>query len=497
SSGNDTLDGGAGADTMAGSTGNDTYIVDDAGDVVVELANEGTDTIQSSISYSLSANVENLTLTGTAAINGTGNELNNIITGNSNANVLTGGAGNDTYVVDNTGDVVTEFANEGTDTVQSSVSYTLGAEVENLTLTGTAAINATGNELDNILTGNSGSNVLDGGLGADTLSGGSGSDTYYVDNAADVVIEGITVGTDTIYSTVSYVLPANVENLVLLGTTDLNGWGNTLNNVINGNSGANLLSGDAGTDTLLGNSANDILQGGIGNDSLSDIAGNNLLDGGAGSDTLTGANNNDLFLGGVGSDLINTGSGMDMIAFNTGDGQDTVVASTDTDNTISLGGGIRYSDLSLSKSGNNLVLNIGAADSVTLQNWYASPLNHSVLNLQVVVEASLDYNASSADILLNQKIQNFDFNTLVSHFDTALANNTSWDLMNDLLSVHLAGSDTQAIGGDLAYQYNMSGTLAGIGLASAQAELGNASFGSASQDLQSLASLQVGAVRLG
>src|SRR5262249_52715447 len=152
-SGDDTLDGGAGGDTLIGKRGNDTYIVDNAGDSVVENANEGNDLVQSSVSYTLGANVENLTLIGTAAINGTGNNLANRLTGNSAANVLNGGGGNDTYYV-STGDSVVEAANGGTDTVYSDVTFILGANVENLTLTGTGAINGTGNNLANTLIGN-------------------------------------------------------------------------------------------------------------------------------------------------------------------------------------------------------------------------------------------------------------------------------------------------------------------------------------------------------
>ncbi|WP_296611421.1 calcium-binding protein, partial [Sphingomonas sp.] len=194
--GNDRLEGGAGADTLIGGTGDDTYVWDGI-DTIVENAGEGNDTVESAITASLAAfaNVENLTLTGNAAINGTGDANANVIRGNSAANTLDGGAGadlmyggagDDTYVVDNAGDKVFENANEGTDTVRSSVSFTLGANVENLVLTGTGNINGTGNAGQNTITGNAGSNQLDGGGGGDTLQGGAGNDVYYVRNAGDV-----------------------------------------------------------------------------------------------------------------------------------------------------------------------------------------------------------------------------------------------------------------------------------------------------------------------
>ncbi|MFB2898704.1 DUF4347 domain-containing protein [Aerosakkonemataceae cyanobacterium BLCC-F50] len=225
--GNDTIDGGLGADSLIGGLGNDTYIVDNIGDVIVENLNEGLDTVQSSVTYTLGNNVENLSLTGTGTINGTGNNLDNAIVGNSAKNILTGGAGNDTlnggagndtlnggdgndilngdaggdrmvgnagndtYIVDNTGDTVVESSNSGIDLVQSSISWTLSSNVENLTLTGTA-INGTGNSLNNAIVGNSANNILTGGAGNDTLTGGEGSDRFVYnsfDNRTDIITD--------------------------------------------------------------------------------------------------------------------------------------------------------------------------------------------------------------------------------------------------------------------------------------------------------------------
>lgn len=189
------ITGNSAANRLTGDLGNDTYVVG-AGDSIIETAAEGVDTVQTGLTYALGANLENLALTGGGAVNGTGNSLNNVITGNSAANRLTGDLGNDTYVV-GAGDSVVEAVNEGVDTVRSDLTYTLGVNLENLVLIGAANVNGTGNAFDNILTGNVGNNLLNGAAGADVLRGAAGNDTYVIDNAGDVVTEDANEGTDT------------------------------------------------------------------------------------------------------------------------------------------------------------------------------------------------------------------------------------------------------------------------------------------------------------
>jgi Ca2+-binding RTX toxin-like protein len=442
--GNDILNGGAGNDALIGAGGNDTYVVGSAGDVVTEAVNEGVDWVQSSVTYTLATNVENLTLTGTSAINATGNALDNVLTGNSAANVLTGGAGadtmvggagNDTYVVDNTGDAVIENLNEGTDLVKASVNYTLDANVENLTLAGTSALNGLGNALNNTLTGNAGANVLDGGAGADTLVGGAGNDTYLADNVGDVTTEAASAGTDLVVSSVNWTLAANLENLTLVGTANLNGVGNAIANTIIGNIGNNVLDGGAANDTLVGglgddtyvvNSASDmvteaanegvdlvqsnvtytlsanvedltlngtaavnatgnalanVLKGNSANNTLTASVGNDTLDGGAGADSLIGGTGNDIY-------LLNRGYGSDTITEN-----DTTSGNTDVLQFLS---GISSDQLWFRHSGNNLEVSIiGTTDKATLSNWYSGNPYH--------VE---QFKTSDGKMLLDSQVQN-------------------------------------------------------------------------------------------
>jgi Ca2+-binding RTX toxin-like protein len=390
----DLLDGGAGIDKLTGGAGNDTYVVDNTGDVITETGSDTDDVVKSSVSYTLALGVEQLILTGKAAINATGTADADALTGNDGANILDGlggadtlrgGLGNDIYIVDDAGDDVSENADEGTDLVRSSVSYVLGAELENLELAGKGAINGTGNTLDNKLTGNDGDNRLDGGAGNDTLAGGKGNDTYVVSSGSDKIVEvaGAQGGIDTVESdvTVSLAPFANVENLQLTGSGNVNGAGNALANLLFGNSGDNTLDGGAGNDTLRGGGGTDVLKGGAGNDTylldsatitidegtskdtgdtvqsgLFDInlgtvgagkienaellgsvdldatgnaaantlignSGKNRLDGGAGNDTLMGGDGNDTYL---------LDSAKDVVKESANQGHDTVLTTFNT-----------------------------------------------------------------------------------------------------------------------------------------------------------------------
>ncbi|HEX8641499.1 MAG TPA: calcium-binding protein [Allosphingosinicella sp.] len=330
--GNDILNGGAGADEMRGGLGDDGYVVDDAGDLVVEQADEGDDAILTTlVSLTLGDNVEGLQYQGIGNFTGTGNGLDNLIGGDegndtldgaAGADAMTGGLGNDIYLVDNLGDEAIETdASHGIDTVRSSVSFTLGEHMENLRLTGAETIDGTGNELANFLAGNAAANRLNGAGDADTMAGGAGDDYYIVDNVGDRTFETAGQGIDTVRSTVDYTFGGHVENLILVGP-GANGIGNSQNNVMSGTLGANVLSGENGFDTLNGLGGNDKLFGG-GND--------DLLDGGIGADELYGGVASDTLLGGAGRDLLHGEGGHDLLTG--GEGHDRFYFDTALDRT--------------------------------------------------------------------------------------------------------------------------------------------------------------------
>jgi len=390
-SGDDTLDGGTGYDLMIGGRGNDTYIVNATSDKVTEAADGGIDTVLSSISLDLSkvsAFVEHLTLTGTSGLSGTGNGLDNTLTGNAGANTLsgldgndllkglagkdrllggngndtldggtgndtlTGGTGDDTYIVDSTGDLIVEGANAGTDEIVTQLSWTLSGasdQVEHLTLTGTAAVNATGNAVGNRLTGNSSANRLDGqagddvvrsGAGNDTLMASAGNDTLAGDDGADTYVFSQGDGQDVVEADGldTIVLGAGItrDSLTIgklgevqpdavalgIGTTDritltsAGRWdGLTLRFADGGTlSGVQIMDEARRPRALLldGTSGSDLLQGGRGNDTLNGMAGIDTLEGAAGDDVLLGGDNSDSLDGGTGADTLIGGRGSDI-----------------------------------------------------------------------------------------------------------------------------------------------------------------------------------------
>ncbi len=454
--GNDTLSGGGGKDTMIGGTGDDLYIVDNSLDVIVENPGEGTDRVQSSATYALAANVENLALTGSANINATGNGMDDSLTGNSGNNVLTGLGGADTldggggldtasYAGspsgvnvslstgaasggDAQGDVLLNIENltgsafgdtiegssgdnvlnggAGTDTLTyadalagvnvslalTTAQNTAGAGTDTVSLfenlIGTAyADTLIGSNSGNQITGGDGNDSIDGGGGPDTMIGGTGDDLYVVDNAMDRITENTGEGSDSVFSSATFTLGANVENLTLTGSGNINGTGNSMDNAITGNAGNNVLSGLGGADTLDGGAGVDTVSyagssagvnvslftgavsggdaqgdsisnfenvtGSSFNDTIEGSGGDNVLTGGAGTDTLSYANAGGgvtLSLaiataqatGGAGTDTVTQFENLTGSAFGdvlTGSGAANTIQSGDGNDTVDGGGG--------------------------------------------------------------------------------------------------------------------------------------------------------------
>jgi Ca2+-binding RTX toxin-like protein len=343
--GNDILIGGNGNDTMAGGIGNDVYEVTSVGDVVTELAGAGNDTVWTSLAtYTLGANVENLYFGGSGNFRAIGNALDNTIVGGAGNDVLiggggadtmAGGAGNDVYEVTSVGDVVTELAGGGNDTVWTSLAtYTLGANVENLYFGGSGNFRAIGNALANTIVGGAGNDILIGGNGNDTMAGGIGNDVYEVTSVGDVVTELAGAGSDTIWTSLgTYTLGANVENLYFGGSGNFRATGNDLANTLVGGAGNDVLIGGAGVDTMAGGVGNDVYEvtsagevvtelAGAGNDtvwtSLSSytLGANveNLYFGGSGNFAGTGNALNNTIVGGAGNDVLTGGGGNDLLS---------------------------------------------------------------------------------------------------------------------------------------------------------------------------------------
>jgi serralysin len=369
--GDDVLIGDLGNDTLIGGAGDDTYVIHDVGDVVIESIRKGSDLVASWVSYTLSANVENLTLIDGAAMDGTGNALDNEITGNTDANSLSGGGGNDTLDGGDGDDTLsggsgrdTLLGGDGNDTLDggagkdvlnggggtdtaSYASATAGVKVSLAVTRSQQTVgsgrdtltnieNLSGSEFNDVLTGSStanridggsGNDVVNGGGGTDVLDGGEGSDVYLVTSLADKTAAEITDTGTTGTDELRFAATTAGTLTLLAGDTGLEcvviGMGTGASAVTTGKVALNVdatasangltITGNAGNNTLTGSSTADTLDGGAGNDVLLGGLGNDVLIGGSGQDTLTGGTGNDIFTFNVTKDSSTSATKADVI----------------------------------------------------------------------------------------------------------------------------------------------------------------------------------------
>ena len=461
----------------------------------------------------------------------TGSDGDDALHGDAAANILHGLAGND-MLDGKAGDDVLD-GGTGADRLHGGTGEdTLCGGSGNDELYGDAGADCLqGQDGNDRLYGGTGDDTLDGGAGNDTLNGGAGDDTYLfgIGSGQDVIAshesragkhdviqmgEGIGVAdivlrrqwqslvlsirghADSLrvdgyfYSDASHgcqveqIRFADGASLDVAAIKQLVTTGTAGNDALYGFAGADNVRGLAGDDVLNGKGGNDVLDGGAGADHLYGDAGNNILDGGAGNDILRGGSGNEIFIGGTGNDSITAGIGADLIVFNRGDGQDRVFADTGKDNTLSLGNGIRYADLRLTKNANDLTLVTGTHEHITFKDWYRDINHHSVATLQMIIEDSADYDATSVNAISNTKVTQFNFTGLVSAFDQARTETATlkhWAMSSALADHYLDGSDVAAIGGELAYQYARKGSWSSMSSTQMHALLADARFGLVSQ----------------
>lgn len=432
--GNDLIDGAHGRDIMSGGAGDDIFVVDDAGDQVVESISAGTDHVRAFVTYTLAQNVEGLSLQGSASLDGTRNSLNNHLTGNTGDNRLDGGvgadimeglAGSDTYTVDDVGDTVVETLSAGTDEVRSQVSYRLSDYVENLTLVGNGAADGTGNSLNNLILGTSDANHIHGLDGDDTLNAGDGNDIISGGSDNDIFIGGGGIDTADFAGDASalvYLRLSGPQNTwqgrdSFTGIENLGGsnsfdrfFGDDAANILDGRSGDDKLYGGGNSDTLIGGQGNDFFHGGAdadtiifagdqavivdivattavgqGTDTLGGVEnitgsnGNDEIRGNAWANVLNGAGGNDVIVGRGGSDTLTGGAGSDRFVFANFEGNDRIIDFQDGVDRIQIGGPTTgINDLTIVNWGTSgSVVSWGAGTTIAVMGVSAAQLTAS------------------------------------------------------------------------------------------------------------------------
>ncbi|MGB4347843.1 MAG: calcium-binding protein [Burkholderiaceae bacterium] len=456
-----------------------------------------------------------------------GQDGNDYLNGGSKDDQIDGGNGND-YLY-GYGDNDTLTGGNGNDTL-------VDAAGNDILLGGDGDDALSGGDGDDLLDAGMGSDVVDGGSGNDTylirgggndrLSEGGGFDTVQLIDVASTDIKGIQRFRDdlifsygisdqlTISNFFAYTnyrieqfnfadgvnwddaaIKAWVMTVGTAGTDTINGYNEGSNRIfgfdgddtIAGGAKDDVLDGGNGRDSLNGYAGNDVLLGQAGVDYLSDSAGNNLFDGGADNDVLIGGSGNEFFFGGTGDDVITPGSGADILAFNLGDGNDTIVASSGKDNTLSFGKGINAVDLRLSKSGNDLRINTSATDKVTLKDWYASTDKQSVATIEFLSKETQAQMADATSSVPAPQFEQYAFASLDRDFEQSLMESpwsTETAFSRPALDRSLTSRAATGFGGELAFQYAAFGGLSTMPVSAAQSQLTNPQFGLQSQPLQ-------------
>lgn len=487
-----------------------------------------TDSSGASVSSVFDLSVEDGVCTVGGVFNGTARS--DVINGTECADVINGLDGNDQLYGQGGNDVLnggkgTDFVSggAGNDTLQMSIDAVWGSGSV------TKQKGSPGLAGSGVRIGLKGMNrsldVLDGGSAWDTLLGTSGDDALILDAGSgnqpqlrDIEQFELGAGNDVLDLTSTRFSYGNV--VVNAGSGKDTIWSSGGNDRLYGGAGSDTIDAGAGNDfvdggdhddrliSLLGY-GDDIVRGGAGNDLVTELSGQNLLDGGVGNDTLTDGNGNSVLAGGKGNDVLKLGRGKDILLFNRGDGKDTVIGGSEyvANDTLVLGGGIRYEDLSFKRDNDDLLLIINqdgcATDQIRFADWYEG--HRTISRLEIAIDASNAYQGSSANMLLNKRNQSFDFEGLVEKFNAdsdggcgphGSHHSQAWSLSASLMQFHLGGSDTSIMGGDMAHYYAHQGTLNGLSLGVAQATLSQSTLGRVQQEISPLNVQASGAVRL-